>query len=147
MERSYDPCLKKYIIISDCIFPLPGSGIGRQACISFAKAGAARIVALGRREEILKETASLVASSSSQVETLVRSADTTDLKALEKIAAEVGKWDVLVIASVHASAVATLASSDIDEWWQGFEVSLDCPFLGTVDYSIRDSDFFWDTRN
>lgn len=87
----------------------------------------------------MKETASLVASTSSQVETLVRSSDTTDLKGLEKIAAEVGKWDVLVIASVHASAVATLASSDIDEWWQGFEVSPCHHHLGTHVYIQHDS--------
>lgn len=115
--------MSRDITTTDPSLPHQGSGIGRQACLSFAQAGAARIVLLGRREENLTETASLVASSSSPVEALIRSSDTTDLKALNDIAAEVGKWDVLVIASVHASAVAPLASTDIDEWWQGFEVS------------------------
>lgn len=96
--------------------------MGRQACLSFAKAGAARIVLLGRREESLTETASLVASSTSHVETLVRPSAITDLKVLQNIATEVGTRQVTVVASVHAPAVATLASTDIVEWWQGFEV-------------------------
>jgi NADP-dependent 3-hydroxy acid dehydrogenase YdfG len=101
-----------------------GSGVGRQAAISFAKAGAARIVLLGRREEKLKETASLVASASGATEAVVHAVDTTEFATLKAVASKVGKWNVLVIASVHASAISTLASTDVDEWWQGFEVRL-----------------------
>lgn len=108
--------------------------MGRQTAISFAKAQAARIILLGRREANLQETASLVSSASSGVESLVRPVDTTNFEGLKTIAAEVGTWDVLVIASVHASAVSTIASTDIDEWWQGFEVRT---HLGTA--SHRDS--------
>lgn len=96
--------------------------MGRQTALSFAKAQAARIVLVGRREASLKETASLIASSSPGVEAVVRAADTTDFEALKKIATDVGGWSTLIIASVHASAVSTLSSTDIDEWWQGFEV-------------------------
>lgn len=71
----------------------------------------------------MKETASLVASASSGTETLIRSVDITDFAALTAVAAEVGKWDVLVIASVYASAASTIVSTDVDEWWQGFEAS------------------------
>lgn len=99
--------------------------MGRQTAISFAKAGAARIVLLGRREDKLQETASLIASSSEPTESVVRAVDTNDLENLKAVAGEVGKWNVLVIASVHASAVSTLASTDVDEWWQGFEVRLE----------------------
>lgn len=100
--------------------------MGRQTALSFAKAQAARVILLGRREASLQETASLVSVASSGVETLVRAVDTTDFEGLKTIAAEVGTWDILVIASVHASTVSTLASTDIDEWWQGFEVRPSC---------------------
>lgn len=100
--------------------------MGRQTALSFAKAQATRIILLGRREACLQETASLVSSASSVVETLVRAVDTTNFEGLKTIAAEIGTWDILVIASVHASAVSTLASTDIDEWWQGFEVRPPC---------------------
>lgn len=49
--------------------------------------------------------------------------DITEIEALRAVAAEVGKWDVLVIASVYASAASTIVSTDVDEWWQGFEAS------------------------
>ncbi|ROV87575.1 hypothetical protein VMCG_10599 [Cytospora schulzeri] len=101
-----------------------GSGIGRQTAISFAKAGAARIVLLGRREQKLKETASLVASFSSATEIVVRTVDTTDFETLKTVAAQVGTRNVLIVASVHASAISTLASTDVDKWWQGFETNV-----------------------
>lgn len=47
----------------------------------------------------------------------------TDYEGLRAIAAEVGKWHVLVIASVYPSAASTIVSTDIDKWWQGFEAS------------------------
>lgn len=78
---------------------------------------------LGRREDKLQETASLVASTSSAIEAFVRSVDTTNYEALRAVAAEVGNWDVLVIASVYPSAASNIVSTDVDEWWQGFEVS------------------------
>ncbi|CAN8097435.1 unnamed protein product [Discula destructiva] len=101
-----------------------GSGVGRQAALSFAKAKAARIILVGRREASLEETASLIASSSPGVQSVVRAADTTDFEALKKIAADVGEWSTLVIASVHASAISTLSSTDINDWWQGFETNV-----------------------
>ncbi|KAG8162685.1 hypothetical protein KVR01_007163 [Diaporthe batatas] len=101
-----------------------GTGIGRQTAVSFAKAGASRIVLLGRREDKLKETASLVASASAVTEALVRTVDITDFDRLKDVAAEVGKWNVIVIASVYPSAASTIVSTDVDEWWQGFETNV-----------------------
>lgn len=78
---------------------------------------------LGRQKDKLEETAALVSSASAATETLVRPVDTTEPEGLKAIAAEVGKWDVLVIASVYASAASTIVSTEVDEWWQGFEAS------------------------
>lgn len=106
--------------------------MGRQAALSFAKAQAARIILVGRRQANLEETASLISSSSPAVQAVVRAADTTDLEALKNIAADVGEWSTLVIASVHASALSTLSSTDIDDWWQGFEVCRNTGLVSTT---------------
>jgi NADP-dependent 3-hydroxy acid dehydrogenase YdfG len=78
------------------------------------------VVLLGRTERTLKETAGLLPSTVSAV---VHAVDTTDEKALKDVAESVGQWDVLVLSAGYASAVSTIASTEVDEWWQGFEVS------------------------
>lgn len=48
--------------------------------------------------------------------------DITDHPGLERVGAAVGTWDVLVLSAVHAPANSTLTSTDVDDWWQTFEV-------------------------
>ncbi|KAL2259506.1 hypothetical protein VTK26DRAFT_6796 [Humicola hyalothermophila] len=103
-----------------------GSGIGRQTALSFANAGAARIVLIGRTESTLKETAALLPTSASSV---VQVVDITDEAALKSAAASIGTWDVLVLSAVYASAVSTIAATDVDEWWKGFETNVKGTFL------------------
>ncbi len=73
---------------------------------------------LGRTEASLKETTALVP----QVPTEVYTVDTTDEEGLRKVAASVGKWDVLVLAAGYMSTPSSIASANLAEWWQSFEV-------------------------
>lgn len=97
-----------------------GSGIGRESALAFADAGAAHVALLGRTESRLNETSVAIPSSTPSS---VHVADVTDLQSLEAAAAAVGKWQILVLASGYCPTPATIASSDIDEWFKGFEIN------------------------
>ncbi|KAJ5495923.1 hypothetical protein N7539_001039 [Penicillium diatomitis] len=75
-----------------------GSGIGRATAQSFAKAGAQKIVLIGRTEASLRETAKTLTCNTS-----VQVADVTDEEALCAIAAATGQWDVMVLAAGYIS--------------------------------------------
>ncbi len=77
------------------------------------------MILLGRTESTLKETAALLPAT---VTAVVYAVDTTDEVALKGAAALIGTWDILVLCAVYASAVSTIASTGVDEWWRGFEV-------------------------
>lgn len=49
--------------------------------------------------------------------------DITDEQTLIKVAAAIGKWDILVLASGYVSSPSPVAGSATDDWWQSFEVN------------------------
>jgi NAD(P)-dependent dehydrogenase (short-subunit alcohol dehydrogenase family) len=101
---------------------LKGSGIGRETALAFATAGAAHIALLGRTEAALQETAALI-SSLRKASSSVHVADMTKTESLERAAAAVGKWHVLVLSSGYCPTISTISSSSSGpEWWKGFEV-------------------------
>lgn len=102
---------------------MKGSGIGRATAVAFAEAGAAQLVLLGRTEATLQETAKLV-SEVGQPTISVHSADLTKAKSLEDVAAAVGEWNVLVLSSAYVATPSSLLETDVDDWWQSFEVNL-----------------------
>ncbi len=61
----------------------------------FVASGAKRVVLLGRTEATLAETQKLIPSGSADTSPLV--CDVTDQAGMEKVAAEVGTWDVFVL--------------------------------------------------
>ncbi|KAI1094910.1 hypothetical protein F5B19DRAFT_489810 [Rostrohypoxylon terebratum] len=99
-----------------------GSGIGRETALAFATAGAAHIALLGRTEGTLKETAALIPSAG-KPSSSVHVADITRQSSLESAAAVVGKWQVLVLSSGYCPTTAPIASTEVDEWWKGFETN------------------------
>ncbi|KAK1728629.1 hypothetical protein CaCOL14_000167 [Colletotrichum acutatum] len=103
-----------------------GSGIGRETALAFAAAGAARVSLLGRTEAAIAETA---ASLPSSVQSDVHAVDITDEQTLIKVAAAIGKWDILVLASGHVSSPSSVAGSATDDWWQSFETNTKGTYL------------------
>ncbi|KAK7750186.1 hypothetical protein SLS62_007937 [Diatrype stigma] len=101
-----------------------GSGIGQEASLSFAAAGAAHIVLLGRTEATLKETASRVASASPGVTTAVRVCDLTKEETLRDAATAIGRWHILIIASAYAAERSSILSADLGGWWQVYETNV-----------------------
>lgn len=94
-----------------------GSGIGRATAVAFARAGADKLVLIGRNEAPLVETQKSVECSSS-----VHAADVTDEKAMAEIAASTGKWDVMILAAGYVGRPASIRESSVDDWWKSFEV-------------------------
>ncbi|KAK4233367.1 hypothetical protein C8A03DRAFT_19550 [Achaetomium macrosporum] len=66
-----------------------GTGIGRQAALSFANAGAARVVLLGRMASTLEETGSLLLAANPGVAAVVQVMDTTDEAGLKRVASSI----------------------------------------------------------
>ncbi|OHE90561.1 short chain dehydrogenase [Colletotrichum orchidophilum] len=103
-----------------------GSGIGRETALAFAAAGAARVSLLGRTEAAIAETA---ASLPSSVQSDVHAVDITDEQTLAKVAAAIGKWDILVLAAGYVSSPAPVTESATDGWWQSFETNTKGTYL------------------
>ncbi|KAJ5662171.1 uncharacterized protein N7477_009787 [Penicillium maclennaniae] len=96
-----------------------GSGIGRATAVAFARAGANKIVLIGRNEAPLVETQKTIDCSSS-----VHAADVTDEKAITEIAAATGTWDVLILAAGYVAGPASIRESSVDDWWKSFETNV-----------------------
>ncbi|KAI1461672.1 hypothetical protein F4805DRAFT_464944 [Annulohypoxylon moriforme] len=108
-----------------------GSGVGRATALAFAAAGAAHIALLGRTEATLMETAALIALTGSKASYLFYETDLTKAEILESAAAAVGKWHVLVFSSAYCPTLSPLASTDVDDWWKGFETNVKGTLLAT----------------
>ncbi|KAL2863999.1 SDR family oxidoreductase [Aspergillus lucknowensis] len=96
-----------------------GSGIGRPTAVSFNRAGAGRIILLGRDETKLQETQKLLSAHSS-----IYSVSVTDEKGLTDIAAALGTKGILVLSAGYVSTLAPIKEAPTDEWWQSFETNV-----------------------
>ncbi|KAH6861096.1 hypothetical protein BKA58DRAFT_443861 [Alternaria rosae] len=99
-----------------------GSGIGRATALAFAKAGAARLILIGRTESTLRESEKLLAGS--KAECVVFSVSSTDETAMHDVAKQVGAWDVLVLAAAHISSPSTIVKSSLQDWWADYETNV-----------------------
>ncbi|KAL4942336.1 hypothetical protein BDV06DRAFT_211920 [Aspergillus oleicola] len=98
-----------------------GSGIGRATALSFASAGANRIILIGRDEIKLKETQEALPRN---LETSFHAASVTDENAITLVATETGSWDVLVLAAGYLADQVPLKDTPVNEWWQSFETNV-----------------------
>lgn len=103
-----------------------GSGIGRATAVAFARAGADKLVLIGRNEAPLVETQKSLECSSS-----VHAADVTDEKAIAEIAASTGKWDVMILAAGYVGRPASIRESSVDDWWKSFETNVKGTMIAT----------------
>lgn len=92
--------------------------------MSFNRAGASKIVLIGRDESKLKKTQKDLSCDSS-----IYTESVLDEDVMARVAAAVGQWDVLILAAGYLSKPAAIKESSVDEWWQSFEVRGDSPLL------------------
>ena len=78
------------------------------------------MVLVGRTEDKLLETKSLIAGDATEVSTFP--ASVVDEPAVKSIAAAVGQWDVLILNAGYISPPGLLAQSPAEEYWKNYEV-------------------------
>jgi len=95
-----------------------GTGVGRELAREFARAGA-KVVCCGRREDLLAETAPLIAKAGG-TELAVRT-DVTDRAAVEQMVAQAlsrfGRIDLLFNNAGSFRSVAPVWEADPQTWW------------------------------
>lgn len=108
-----------------------GYGIGRGVVEAFAVAGASAIAILGRKEQPLLDTKKLI-ESKYKTTVSTYTADVTDETAMQRAAAEIGTWDVLVMNAGYLSTPEPSMTSEVGEWWKSFEVRYSVHTLGAA---------------
>ncbi|KAF1937836.1 NAD(P)-binding protein [Clathrospora elynae] len=109
-----------------------GTGIGAEIARYFAKAGASRILILGRREAPLLSTKALISEESPSVKISCTPADTTKKTEIEAAFAEfckAGKIDVLVSNAGILGLQSPIKDANVDEWFSGIETNVKGSFI------------------
>jgi NAD(P)-dependent dehydrogenase (short-subunit alcohol dehydrogenase family) len=109
-----------------------GSGIGAEIARYFAKAGASRILIIGRREAPLLSTKTLINTESPAVDISFASADTTKKTEIDAAFAKFcqsGKIDVLVSNAGVGGLRSPIKDADPDEWFSGLETNMKGSFI------------------
>jgi NADP-dependent 3-hydroxy acid dehydrogenase YdfG len=100
--------------------------------LAFARAGAAKIVLIGRNEEKLQSTQKQLDCPS-----FIHAANVTDETAITQVATSIGTWDIMILAAGHISPRAHMREASVNEWWQNFEVCfLELALLITRLYTV-----------
>ena len=106
-----------------------GSGIGRALTITLANAHGFKILAVGRREEKLKET-----QRHNPRQIVILTADVSKEEGRQKIGqkvAKIGSIDFLIHNAAQLQPVKSLKSVGLDEWRQHFAVNVEGPLFLT----------------
>lgn len=98
-------------------------GIGLETAKAYAAAGASHIALIGRTQSTLSKAKEAIEKESSTSVT-THTADVADEVAVGKAAAEVGKWDVLILNAGVVPAANSIEQSEPGKWWSAFEVRL-----------------------
>jgi NAD(P)-dependent dehydrogenase (short-subunit alcohol dehydrogenase family) len=113
-------------------------GIGRATVLSFAKAGASAIALLARSDldSVAEEVVQAAkAAGREEPKMLKLRASTTDAAsvgaALTTIEQEFGYLDVVINNASRMETWRPLAETDVEDWWNTFEVNLKGTFLIT----------------
>jgi NAD(P)-dependent dehydrogenase (short-subunit alcohol dehydrogenase family) len=104
-----------------------GTGIGAEIARNFAKAGASRILILGRRESPLVSTKASLEKEFPAVEVSYASADATkktEIDAAFANFAKNGKINVLVSNAGLLGKRTPIKDANLDEWFSGIETNL-----------------------
>jgi NADP-dependent 3-hydroxy acid dehydrogenase YdfG len=78
------------------------------------------LVLLGWTRSALENIASLITEEGSVME--MRAFNVTQEKAVEQVALQVGRWDLLVLGVCDVSVPSLTASAVLSDWWQSFEI-------------------------
>jgi len=105
-----------------------GTGIGASIAQSFAIAGAKAIGLVGRRENVLLETAAKISSIAPSVQISHAIADVADASALSTAISSLSqtfssKIDVFVSNAGYFPTLGSIADTDSEDWWKAFEVN------------------------
>ncbi|PQE18104.1 short-chain dehydrogenase reductase SDR protein [Rutstroemia sp. NJR-2017a BVV2] len=106
-----------------------GTGIGASIAQSFALAGAKAIGLLGRRENVLLETAAKISSIAPSVQISHALADVADASALSTAVSSLSqtfssKIDIFVSNAGYFPTLGSIADTDAEDWWKAFEVNV-----------------------
>ncbi|KAJ5707560.1 hypothetical protein N7488_007361 [Penicillium malachiteum] len=111
-------------------------GLGRLSfATSFAQAGAAAIVLIGRSAQGLNETESIVNEINTDIKVLRFALDVTEETAVndafKSIVAQVGVPHVLINNAANLAPLTSTVESDLDSWWRCHEVNIMGTFVVT----------------
>ncbi|KAF7550349.1 hypothetical protein G7Z17_g5777 [Cylindrodendrum hubeiense] len=106
-----------------------GSGIGAAIAQSFAQSGITNLALLGRTEKSLLEKKNEIEVLSPGTTVWTYVVDVTDAKAtssaVQSFATSIhGKIDILIANAGYLSSLNTIADSDPEDWWQGFDITV-----------------------
>lgn len=105
-----------------------GSGMGPEIAKAFAKSGAASIALLGRTEATLLETKHQIESEHKATKVSTYVADVVSAPDLERAltahAKAHGNLHVLIANAGYMSSGRSIAETDVDDWWKGFEINV-----------------------
>jgi NAD(P)-dependent dehydrogenase (short-subunit alcohol dehydrogenase family) len=106
-------------------------GIGSEAALSFAKAGAPKIALVGRTEKTLQETKNAIANACPETNVFIAIADVSQGESIGRAAHDIrvalGAWDIFANFAAILPPVSTIAGADEDEWWRAFEITAKFP--------------------
>ena len=129
-----------------------GRGIGVDIARAFAAAGAAHIILIGRTQTTLSQSAEKIRKEFASVTVSTYASDVADEDAIGKVAAEVKKWDVLILNAGMLADPLPIEKSVVTNWWRSFEVRsvsssrliphfIYSPFLLTASFPISSLNF------
>jgi NADP-dependent 3-hydroxy acid dehydrogenase YdfG len=105
-----------------------GSGVGKAIARSFAISGSSSITLLGRTEKTLMGTKDVLSKDFPNTKFFIIATDIVDRNsvnaAFEAIKSNIGTVDILIANAGVMPAWNTIAESDPEDWYRGFDVNV-----------------------
>ncbi|KAH6973112.1 hypothetical protein BKA56DRAFT_635057 [Ilyonectria sp. MPI-CAGE-AT-0026] len=107
------------------------TGIGHAIARNFCEAGASKVVILGRRSEVLQESASKLHEAYPNTEVIGQTCDIFNRAEAQAVYDKFEKdsitFDVLILNAVHQPELKTILDQGTDRLWQDFEANVRAP--------------------
>jgi NAD(P)-dependent dehydrogenase (short-subunit alcohol dehydrogenase family) len=105
-----------------------GTGIGASITRAFAAAGSTELAIIGRRENVLRETAAAAEAAYPGAKVLTFVADVSKANtvqaAFDGIVKSYGRIDICISNACFLPRVESIMESDLDDWWMSFETNV-----------------------